>query len=27
MLRSINKKYEPRHVKDDQVRIIGRVIL
>ncbi|KZU97563.1 Phage repressor [Lactiplantibacillus plantarum] len=27
ILRSINKKYEPRHVKDDQVRIIGRVIL
>lgn len=27
ILRSINKKYEPRHVKDDQVRIIGRVIV
>ncbi|MEL5725222.1 LexA family transcriptional regulator [Lactiplantibacillus pentosus] len=27
ILRSINKKYEPRHVKDDQVRIIGKVIL
>ena len=27
ILRSINKKYEPRHVKDEQVRIIGRVIL
>lgn len=27
ILRSINKKYEPRHVKDDRVRIIGRVIL
>ncbi|MFR0553362.1 helix-turn-helix domain-containing protein [Loigolactobacillus coryniformis subsp. coryniformis] len=27
ILRSINKKYEPRRVKDDQVRIIGRVIL
>lgn len=27
ILRSINKKYEPRHVKADQVRIIGRVIL
>ncbi|WP_261384228.1 hypothetical protein [Latilactobacillus curvatus] len=23
----MNKKYEPRHVKDDQVHIIGRVIL
>ncbi|WP_260188524.1 helix-turn-helix domain-containing protein [Lactiplantibacillus plantarum] len=27
ILRSINKKYEPRHVKEDQVRIIGKVIL
>ncbi|WP_436677425.1 S24 family peptidase [Lactiplantibacillus plantarum] len=27
ILRSINKKYEPRHVKDDQLRIIGKVIL